>query len=99
MKVQPQAYENFSRIMGEEIPEAIHFITSSATKMDDLLKGLLTLSRLERQIFSCQKLDMDRLIREVLDNLKLTNKRSKLNAMNYRHALAMNYKSTSSFLT
>ena len=58
------------RIMDEEIPEAIHFITLSTSKMDNLLKGLLTLSRLGRQKFSFQKLNMNRLIKQAIDTFK-----------------------------
>lgn len=58
----------YSPILQEEIPEAIHFITSSTTKMDKLLSGLLALSRLGRQKLTFQTLDMNRLLRDVLDN-------------------------------
>lgn len=57
-------------IMEEEIPEAIYFITSSITKMDKLLNGLLVLSRLGRQKLHFQKLDMNRLMEQVLDDYK-----------------------------
>lgn len=54
-------------IMEEEIPEAIHFITSSTTKMDKLLEGLLSLSRLSRQQMSFRKLGLFLLVVEVPD--------------------------------
>ncbi|HKL33828.1 MAG TPA: HAMP domain-containing sensor histidine kinase, partial [Tangfeifania sp.] len=52
------------------IPEAIHYITSSTTKMDNLLKGLLALSRLGRQKLTFRELDMNQLIKQVLDNFQ-----------------------------
>ncbi len=60
----------YSPIINEEIPEAIHYITSSTTKMDKLLNGLLMLSRLGRQKLVYYKLDMNSIIREVLDTFE-----------------------------
>lgn len=60
----------FKTIMEEEIPEAIHYITSSTTKMDKLLHGLLALSRLGRKKLTFRKLDMNVLIQQVLDNFQ-----------------------------
>lgn len=57
-------------ILDEEIPEAIHYITSSTTKMDNLLKGLLALSRLGRQKLTFRKLNMNSLIQQVLDDFE-----------------------------
>jgi len=61
---------SLENIMEEEIPEAIHYITSSTTKMDNLLKGLLALSRLGRQKLTFRELDMNQLIKQVLDNFQ-----------------------------
>lgn len=68
--VNKKMRNNLSRIMGEEIPEAIHFITSSTSKMDNLLKGLLTLSRLGHQKFSFQQLNINQMIKQVIDTFK-----------------------------
>lgn len=62
--------ENYRLILDEEIPEAMHFISSSAAKMDALLTGLLVLSRLERQKPASNELDMNRLITDVVDNFQ-----------------------------
>lgn len=62
--------DSYTRIMEEEIPEAIHYISSSTTKMDNLLKGLLALSRLGRQKLTFRNLDMNHLLNDVLDNFK-----------------------------
>lgn len=56
------------RILEEEIPEAVHFITSSTAKMDRLLTGLLALSRLGRQKLTFHKLNMNQLMNQVLEN-------------------------------
>ncbi|QIA07111.1 sensor histidine kinase [Draconibacterium halophilum] len=57
-----------SPILKEEIPEAMHFITSSTNKMDALLTGLLALSRLGRQKSVFKDIDMNQLIKDVIDN-------------------------------
>lgn len=57
-------------IINEEIPEAIHFITSSTTKMDKLLTGLLALSRLGRQKITFHTLNMNDLLKNVLDTFE-----------------------------
>ncbi len=55
-------------ILDEEIPEAMHFITSSANKMDALLTGLLTLSRLGRRKLIFKEIDVNKLMQDVVDN-------------------------------
>ncbi|WP_159522283.1 sensor histidine kinase [Sunxiuqinia indica] len=59
-----------NQILDEEIPEAMHFITTSAGKMDALLTGLLSLSRLGRQKIALSLLDMNKLMEEVVENYK-----------------------------
>lgn len=62
--------ERLSFILNEDIPEAMHFITSSTNKMDALLTGLLTLSRLGRQKTFFKDINMPQLIQDVIDNFK-----------------------------
>jgi two-component system CheB/CheR fusion protein len=59
---------SYNQVMNEEIPEAMHFITSSADKMDGLLTGLLSLSRLGRQKIIFSHLDMNKLMHDVIEN-------------------------------
>jgi len=62
--------EKLTTILDEEIPEAMHFITSSTNKMDALLTGLLSLSRLGRQKLVFKNVDMNQLMQDVIDNFR-----------------------------
>lgn len=70
IQLHPKEGKSLKIIMDEEIPEAIHYISSSTQKMDNLLKGLLALSRLGRQKLTFRRLDMNRLIQQVLDDFE-----------------------------
>jgi PAS domain S-box-containing protein len=61
----PDQERELRHIVDEEIPEALHFVLGSATKMDGLLAGLLRLSRLGRAALRVEALDMNALVREV----------------------------------
>ena len=54
-------------LLNDDVTEALHFIRTSAGKMDVLLTGLLKLSRLGRSALSITLLDMNQLIRKALD--------------------------------
>jgi len=67
----PLSIQNkLTTLLKEEIPESLHFITSSSNKMDALLSGLLTLSRLGRQVLVFKQLDMNQLMADVVDNFE-----------------------------
>ena len=55
-------------ISREEIPEALGYIDSSVLKMDQLIKGLLRISRLGTAILSIEQVNMN----EMLNNIKGT---------------------------
>ncbi|MDM8535298.1 PAS domain S-box protein [Desulfobacterales bacterium HSG17] len=57
-------------ILKEDIPEAIHFIRTSASKMDDLLTGVLHLSRSGRAELKIEPLNMNVLISSVIDSIE-----------------------------
>lgn len=57
-------------IIDQEIPEAIRFIRTSASKMDKLLTGLLRLSRSGRAALNIGFLDMNELMARVLDSVE-----------------------------
>ncbi len=54
-------------ILEQDIPEALRFIRTSASKMDTLLAGLLRLSRSGRAALTIEPLDMDELVARVID--------------------------------
>lgn len=58
------------QLLEQDVPESLHFIRASATKMEGLLNGLLQLSRLGRQPLERAAVDMNRLAREVLESLQ-----------------------------
>ncbi len=60
----------YQDIVEKELPESIHFITSSITKMDQLLKGLLKISRLGRQKMHFVPLNMNKLLKEASESLE-----------------------------
>lgn len=62
-----QQTESIRPILQDRIPQALHFITSSANKMDVLINGLLRLSRTGKSALFFEKLDMNPLIQSVLD--------------------------------
>ena len=58
--------EKCASILNDDIPESMGFILSSTLKMDALLTGLLTLSRLGRQELNIKKLNMNQIMNEVI---------------------------------
>jgi PAS domain S-box-containing protein len=57
-------------IIEEDIPESMHYILSSTSKMDGLLSGLLVLSRLGRQKMTFKDLDLNALLQEVINTFE-----------------------------
>ena len=68
--IQPEALAKLTKILDTDLPEALHFIQVSATKMDVLLAGLLKLSRLGRQPLSVQNVDMNEMMAAVLASME-----------------------------
>ncbi len=60
----------------EEMSEALHYIRSSTARMDQLIKGLLKLSRTGRAALFIEELDMNRLIKEVVQSFEYRVKKS-----------------------
>ncbi|MBL7106910.1 MAG: PAS domain S-box protein [Phycisphaerae bacterium] len=54
----------------EDIPESLGFIQLSANRLDMLLNGLLRLSRLGRAAISIEVLDMNALIKNIVDSME-----------------------------
>jgi len=57
-------------LLEEDIPESLKYILTSTSKMDMLLSGLLTLSRLGRQKLTIKNLDMDKLMKDVVSTFE-----------------------------
>ena len=63
--VTPQA---IAPLLEHDIPEALRYIRTSASKMDTLLTGLLRLSRLGRAALKIEPLDMNKLFCKIIDS-------------------------------
>lgn len=63
------AHGHLLQLLNEQIPKATGFIGSSAEKMDNLLTGLLRLSRLGRAAVTIENLDMNALMSKIIDSL------------------------------
>lgn len=61
----PDVKKRFSLILEEDIPDSLKYILSSTTKMDNLLSGLLKLSRVGRTTTTFSNIDMNELITEI----------------------------------
>ncbi|MBI4826842.1 MAG: PAS domain-containing protein [Nitrospirae bacterium] len=62
--------EKIEFIIDKDIPESVKYIDASVAKMDSLLSGLLRLSRSGRAELEMKKLEMKRLVSDVLDTLE-----------------------------
>lgn len=65
-------------ILSEDIPEALNYIGTSVTKIDNLLAGLLKMSRLGRQALHIQKLNMQDIVSEVIESFEFQIKQAGL---------------------
>ncbi|MGM0466481.1 MAG: ATP-binding protein [Acidobacteriota bacterium] len=57
-------------IIEEDIPESLKYILTGTSKMDRILSGLLTLARLGRQKMTIKKLDMNKVMKDVIFTYK-----------------------------
>jgi PAS domain S-box-containing protein len=64
-----ESREEISDIIREEIPEALHFIDSSATRMGSLIDAVLKLSRLGRRELHFERVNARVIIQKILDSL------------------------------
>jgi signal transduction histidine kinase len=62
----------------EDIRESLRFIRTGASRMDQLLAGLLRLSRLGRAALDIRILDMNALLRETIENMDFRIRESKI---------------------
>lgn len=66
----PKLKEELGYILDEDIPESLKFIRTSASKMDNLLSGLLKLSRSGRAALKFQLLDMNDLMARTVEAME-----------------------------
>lgn len=59
--------EAIERLIDEDILGSLSFIKKSASKMDSLINGILKVSRLGRIVLNIKEVDMNKVIRNVLD--------------------------------
>ena len=70
-KAVPSAMKKkLAPILGEDIPHAFQYILASSSKMNSLLSGLLRLSRLGRDTLNIRRLDMNKLMSQVVSSFE-----------------------------
>ncbi len=69
-KVNVRDKTELSRILEEEIPTSLGYISNSTTKIDALLRGLLKLSRLGSITLNVRRLNMNSILREVVRGMQ-----------------------------
>ena len=57
-------------LLEEDIPESLHFINNSASRMDAMINGILQLSRMGRRKLEFSPVDTDDLVKEILKSSK-----------------------------
>ena len=67
--LSPEDETRISTSMNDHIPEALDFINAAVSKMEGLTSAVLKLSRIGRSELKLEDLDMQILVREVLDTL------------------------------
>jgi signal transduction histidine kinase len=65
----PQLLTTEAQYAREDLPEAIGFIRSSTQKMDRLINAILNLSRQGRRVLSPERLDMRRVVDDIVKSL------------------------------
>jgi signal transduction histidine kinase len=65
-------------ILEEDIPESLQYISTSVSKMDLLLSGLLRLSRVGRADLNIDELDMNRLISDIVNTFEFQIKEAQI---------------------
>ncbi len=64
--ISSETREKLADALEEDIPEALKFILASSSKMDTLLSGLLRISRMGRVVLTIKRLDMNKLMADVV---------------------------------
>ena len=67
--VEEEQRQKFSEIIEKDIPEALKFIDSSASRMDMLINAILKLSRVDRRKIVPELIKTEDMVRRILDTL------------------------------
>ena len=70
LKIPKYVRKKLEAVYREEIPECMHFIKSSTTKMTNLVDALQQLSRLKRYRLNIKELNMNNILKEVQSNFQ-----------------------------
>ncbi|MCZ7604660.1 MAG: PAS domain S-box protein [Planctomycetota bacterium] len=68
--LEPELDAQVSELVEQEIPEALGFIESSTRKMDRLIRGLLSLSRLGRVVLHPVQVDVNALVHDAVSAMQ-----------------------------
>ncbi len=66
----PETRGTLEKLVKEHIPESLKFILASARKMDSLIASLLKVSRMGRMVMNPETLEMNELLKKVLDSMR-----------------------------
>ena len=75
-EIPPEVLKQLETRLSEGIPEALKYISSSISKMDSLLSGLLRLSRLGKAALSIVEINMSAMMSDILTTLEFQVKKS-----------------------
>ncbi|MEI7528081.1 MAG: PocR ligand-binding domain-containing protein [Elusimicrobiota bacterium] len=70
VRLPPEAERELAKLTGERIPGALKFILESSRKMDSLISALLKVSRLGRVEMKPEAVEMNGLIKKILDSMR-----------------------------
>lgn len=68
-RLSEEQHQEARKLLTEQMPRSVTFITSSVEKMDSLLSGLLKLSRLGRAAITIENLDMNQVMGKITNSL------------------------------
>jgi signal transduction histidine kinase len=60
--------DKITPILKEDIPESLYYIRTSVSKMNTLLSGILTLSRVGRSSLTIEDIDMNEMMSDIVDS-------------------------------
>jgi len=68
-ELDPGERRKIESLIRVDVPEAVHFIGSSATRMDKMIGSILALSRMGRRKLKPEELDLSMVVRTIQDSL------------------------------